>query len=194
MKRISVPAVAAALWCFLCAPAFAAERGENAPLDLQQAQESSAGGGGGLTRTIVGLAIVIGVIFGLHWVLKQVKASREDKVSGDGLSSLATLPLGPNRAVHVVRAGNEVLVLGATEHGIAQLRTYTDAEAMEAGLLAPTAAGVGSGDLRSTDLTPDVIEASPARPARRLLPAVSATTSANGTNVLDTLRAWTVRR
>ena len=181
MKRISVPAVAAALWCFLCAPAFAAERGENAPLDLQQAQESSSGGGGGLTRTIVGLAIVIGVIFGLHWVLKQVKASREDKVSGDGLSSLATLPLGPNRAVHVVRAGNEVLVLGATEHGIAQLRTYTDAEAMEAGLLADP-----------SEL--DVIDAAPVNPVRRLLPAVSATTSANGTNVLDTLRAWTVRR
>ena len=181
MKRISVPAAAAALWCFLCAPAFAAERGEDAPLDLQQAQETTSGSGGGLTRTIVGLAIVIGVIFGLHWVLKQVKSSREDKVSGDGLSSLATLPLGPNRAVHVVRAGNEVLVLGATEHGIAQLRSYTDAEAMEAGLLADPS-------------EPDVIDAAPARPVRRLLPAVSATTSANGTNVLDTLRAWTVRR
>jgi flagellar protein FliO/FliZ len=181
MKRISVPAAAAALWCFLCAPAFAAERGEDAPLDLQQAHEASSSGGGGLTRTIVGLAIVIAVIFGLHWVLKQVKSSREDKVSGDGLSSLATLPLGPNRAVHVVRAGNEVLVLGATEHGIAQLRTYTDAEAMEAGLLADPS-------------EPEVIEAAPARPVRRLLPAVSATTSANGTNVIDTLRAWTVRK
>ncbi|MEX2196729.1 MAG: flagellar biosynthetic protein FliO [Thermoleophilaceae bacterium] len=183
MKRISVPAAAAALWCILCAPAFAAERGENAPLDLEQAQESASGGGGGLTRTIVGLAIVIGVIFGLHWVLKQVKSGREEKVSGDGLASLATLPLGPNRAVHVVRAGNEVLVLGATEHGISQLRVYGEEEALEGGLIADPS-------------EPEVIEAAPARPQRRLLPALSpnATTSANGTNVLDTLRGWTVRR
>ena len=45
-------------------------------------------------RTIVGLAIVIGVIYGLYWVLKQVKTSREASAAGSGLETLATLPLG----------------------------------------------------------------------------------------------------
>ena len=66
-------------------------------------------------RTIVGLAIVIGVIYGLYWVLKQVKASREDKAPGAGLKTLATLPLGQNRAMHLVRAGDEVVLVGVGE-------------------------------------------------------------------------------
>jgi flagellar protein FliO/FliZ len=42
--------------------------GESTPLSLghRSAAEPAAGGGGGIVRTIVGLAIVIGVIYGLH--------------------------------------------------------------------------------------------------------------------------------
>lgn len=190
------------MWCILCAPALAAAAptGENAPLDLQQAQEASSGGGGGLARTIVGLAIVVGVIFGLHWVLKQVKSSREEKVSGEGLATLATLPLGPNRAVHVVRAGNEVLVLGATEHGIAQLRTYREEEAIEAGLIG--APGAAAGEPEVIDVTPRPRLALPSLAALQRVTggarngngATPSGAAPNGTNMLDTLRAWTVRR
>ena len=87
-------------------------------------------------RTIVGLAIVIGVIYGLYWVLKQVKASREDKALGSGLKTLATLPLGPNRALHLVRAGDEVVLVGVGEHGVTPIRTYGENEARALGLLA----------------------------------------------------------
>jgi flagellar protein FliO/FliZ len=180
MKRLFVPTASAVLSCLLAAPALAQRSGEDVPLDLEQAQESSAGGGGGsLVRTIVGLAIVIGVIYGLHWVLKQIKAGREEKATGQGLASLATLPLGPNRAVHVVRAGHEVLVLGATEHGIAQLRVYDEEEAIEAGLL--------------PDPAEEVVEVEPARP-RVALPALMRGPAGEQTSLLDTLRAWTVRR
>ena len=58
------------------------------------------------------------VIYGLYWVLKQVKASRETAASGDGLESVATLPLGPNRSLHLVRAGRELVLLGVAEHGV----------------------------------------------------------------------------
>jgi flagellar protein FliO/FliZ len=147
MKRLPVPAAfAAVLSCVLVAPAFASE---NTPLQLEEETRQASSGGGSLVRTIVGLAIVLGVIYGLHWVLKQVKASREGKTSGSGLASLSTLPLGTNRSVHVVRAGDEILVLGATEHGITQLRVYTDDEARAAGLLDE----------------PEVIDVAPSRPA-----------------------------
>src|SRR3954471_19040306 len=91
-------AVAMALASLLLTPqlALAADAGEKTPLNLKDAPETGGhvGGGGSLVRTIVGLAVVIGVIYGLYWILKQVKSSREEKASGQGLSSLATLPLG----------------------------------------------------------------------------------------------------
>ncbi|MDP9384812.1 MAG: flagellar biosynthetic protein FliO [Actinomycetota bacterium] len=114
--------------------------GEQTPLELApettvRAAQSTPGAGGGLIRTIVGLAVVIGVIYGLHWVLKQIKASREERHSGTGLGTLATLPLGPNRSLHLVRAGSELVLVGVGEHGVTPIRTYSDAEARQLGLL-----------------------------------------------------------
>jgi flagellar protein FliO/FliZ len=132
---------AAVLGLLLLAPAALAADGESTPLNLSddtkaKASESAGSAGGGLVRTIVGLAIVIGVIYGLYWVLKQVKASREEKASGVGLKTLATLPLGQNRAMHLVRAGDEVVLVGVGEHGVTPIRTYGENEARALGLLA----------------------------------------------------------
>src|SRR5262245_37106006 len=133
-------ALVAAVLCGLLAPAavFAAD-GENTPLTLpspqKTAETAAPGAGGGLVRTIVGLAIVLGVIYGLYWVLKQVKSSREASATGSGLSNVATLPLGTNRALHLVRAGDEVHLLAAGEGGVTQIRTYREPEARALGLL-----------------------------------------------------------
>jgi flagellar protein FliO/FliZ len=111
--------------------------GENTPLNLdtgKTADQISAGGGGGLVRTIVGLAIVLGVIFGLHWVLKQIKTSREQSGAGRGLLPIATVPLGPGKALHLVRAGREIVLVGASEQGVTPIRVYTEDEARALGL------------------------------------------------------------
>src|SRR5687768_10046138 len=134
-------AAAAVLGCLLLAPAALAADGESTPLNLAQPkvnaqQAAGSSTGGGLVRTIVGLAIVIAVIYGLYWVLKQVKASREERSSGQGLGTLATLPLGPNRSLHLVRAGGEVVLLGVGEGGVTPIRTYGEHEARAFGLLA----------------------------------------------------------
>jgi flagellar protein FliO/FliZ len=130
---------AAVLGLFLLAPAAFAADGERTPLNLSDpdaAPAQAAGStGGGLVRTIVGLAVVIGVIYGLYWILKQVKAAREDTASGSGLKTLATLPLGTNRSLHLVRAGEEIVLVGAGEHGVTPIRTYSEAEARSLGLL-----------------------------------------------------------
>ena len=129
----------AVLGLFLLAPVAFAADGESTPLKLSDpdaaASQAAGSSGGGLVRTIVGLAIVIGVIYGLYWILKQVKAAREDTASGDGLKTLATLPLGTNRSIHLVRAGHEIVLVGAGEHGVTPIRTYTEAEARAVGLL-----------------------------------------------------------
>ena len=139
--RLLSPALVAALLCALALPAAAlAAAGEQTPLGLSEApvraaQATPAAGGGGLVRTIVGLAVVLGVIYGLHWILKQVKASREERHSGTGLGTLATLPLGPNRSLHLIRAGAELVLVGVGEGGVTPIRTYSEPEARELGLL-----------------------------------------------------------
>ena len=117
--------------------ALAADAGEKTPLNLKDSPGTSThvGGGGSIVRTIVGLAVVIGVIYGLYWILKQVKSSREEKASGQGLSALATLPLGPHRSLQLVRAGRELVLVGVSEHGVTPVRTYNEDEAEAAGLL-----------------------------------------------------------
>jgi flagellar protein FliO/FliZ len=134
------PFGAAVVGCLLTAPVALAANGENTPLDLpasgNSAQASSSGpNGGSIVRTIVGLAVVIGVIYGLTWVLKQVKKSKATGPSGTGLETLATLPLGTNRTLHLVRAGGEIVLIGAGEGGVTPIRTYQDAEARELGLI-----------------------------------------------------------
>ena len=147
-------ALVAAVLCGLLAPAAAlAADGENTPLNLPSAQKTAqtaapGAGGGGLVRTIVGLAIVLGVIYGLYWVLKQVKSSREASATGSGLTTVATQPLGTNRSLHLVRAGDEVHLLAAGEGGVTQIRTYREPEARALGLLddeVPTATVAGNG-------------------------------------------------
>jgi len=159
--------------------------GENTPLSLpvQTSHGASTPGasGGGLVRTFVGLAIVLAVIYGVYWVLKQVKKSREERASGTGLASVATLPLGPNRSVHLVRSGREYVLLGATDHGVTPIRAYSEDEANAAGLLPHVEALEPAGVALE-------LEAPPTRPA---LPQKSGILVKD---ILDEMRRRTVRK
>ena len=54
---------------------------------------------------------------------------------GEGLQTLATLPLGTNRSIHLVKAGHEIVLVGAGEHGVTPIRTYSEVEARALGLI-----------------------------------------------------------
>jgi flagellar protein FliO/FliZ len=156
--RALTAAIAAALLCVLLAPAtvLAATSGkdpygEQTPLDLPadpsaHTASSVGGGGGGLARTFIGLAVVVAVIYGLTWVLRQMKKSSSGELGahGAGLSTEASMPLGPNRSVHLIRAGRELVLVGSAEHGIVPIRTYTEDEALALGLLQQQ---LGAGDI-----------------------------------------------
>jgi flagellar protein FliO/FliZ len=137
MYRVLAPLTACCL--FLHAPALALAAGESTPLNLPADQprklETVGGGSSGLVRTIVGLAVVIAVIYGIAWVLRQVKSAREERTSGYGLQHAATIPLGANRSLHLVRAGRELVLVGSAEHGVVPIRTYSEQEARELGLV-----------------------------------------------------------
>jgi flagellar protein FliO/FliZ len=134
-----IPAVAAACaGCLLAAPAADAAGGESTPLNLGQdttAHAAHAASGGGIVRTIVALLVVCAVIYGVTWLLKKVKSAKEATATGTSLESLATLPLGTNRALHLVRAGTEVVLLGSAEQGVTPIRRFSEAEAIQLGLL-----------------------------------------------------------
>ena len=143
MLSLHRTAFTAAFLIFYALPAraLAAVQGphENTPVNLGGGSQTHAaapgGGGGGFFRMLFGLLVVVGVIYGVYWILKQVKKSKEETASGRGLSTIATLPLGPNRSLHMVRAGGEVVILGVGESGVTPIRTYTEEEALEAGLI-----------------------------------------------------------
>jgi len=116
--------------------ALAASGGESTRLHLgtvASASHSSGGVGSSLVRTIVGLFVVIVVIYGISWLLRQHKGSKE-RASGSGLAPVATLPLGTGRSVSLVRVGRELHLIGVAEHGITPIRTYTEKEALSLGL------------------------------------------------------------
>ena len=129
-------------WLLAAPVAFAASGGENTPLNLDDAQSGSpaekaaeTGGGGGIARMVVGLALVLGVIYGLSWVLKQIKSSKEGEATGHGMTQVSSLQLGPGRSVHLLRVGDELLLVGAAEKGVTPIRTYREQDARDAGLL-----------------------------------------------------------
>jgi flagellar protein FliO/FliZ len=161
------------------APPLSGTYGEDKPLDLPvdapRQLNDAAGGGSSLVRTFVGLAVVVAVIYGLYWVLRQVKSSREERSVGRGLSSQAVVPLGPGRSLHLVRAGHELVLLGVAEHGVTPIRTYSEREATEAGLI---------GDETDEELQPLP------EPGRRRHPSGAMTIG----DLVDRVRLKTVRK
>jgi flagellar protein FliO/FliZ len=87
-------------------------------------------GGGSYLRLLVGLAIVVALIFGIYRLLKRAnRGALGGPVSG--LAIVATTALGPNRAVHLVRVGPELVLVGSAEHAVTKLRVYDADEAAE---------------------------------------------------------------
>jgi flagellar protein FliO/FliZ len=139
--------IAAASTLLLSAPVAFAADGENVPVNTSQGGSAStahAASGGSIVRTIFGLAVVLGVIYGLHWVLKRVKSAKDETSSGDALEIIATLSLGTNRALHLVRAGGEFVMIGSGEHGVTPIRRYSQDEAQSLGLIEPPVATLAS--------------------------------------------------
>jgi flagellar protein FliO/FliZ len=143
MKSLQRTAFTAAFLLTFALPAraLAAVKGPNegTPVNLgdssSQHHAATAGSGGSFFRMLFGLLVVVGVIYGVYWILKKVKQGKEERASGSGLSTIATLPLGPNRSLHMIRAGGEIVILGVGESGVTPIRTYTEEEALEAGLI-----------------------------------------------------------
>jgi flagellar protein FliO/FliZ len=98
---------------------------------------------GEIARVIVGLAIVLAVVYGVYWLLKSAARARMGS-SDDRISVVATTPIPSNRALHLIRAGDELILVGATEQSITPLRVYTADEVARMDLEARVAAQPGA--------------------------------------------------
>ncbi len=172
--------------------------GENTPLDLGPSTTSShtSSGGASIVRTIVGLAIVIAVIWGLAWILRQVKTGREPRVATAGMSSVAALTLGSGRTLHLVRAGSDYILVGSGEHGLTPIHRYTEQQAREAGLLGteeaqerrrPRLPLPASSTASDTARPRATLESGERQTDPMRMPSSSA-------SAVERLREWTVRR
>jgi flagellar protein FliO/FliZ len=108
--------------------------------------------GGSLVRVLLALAVVVGIILVLNKLVRG-QQSRRMGASGGPINVLTTTPLGPNRNLHLIRVGSEVLLIGAGEGGITPLRTYDEDEALAIGALSPDA--IGSEARAPLSLAPD---------------------------------------
>ena len=112
----------------------AAFQRDKTPLDKsitgQTGTTASSGGGGGsggaaFARMLVGLVIVIAVILAVYWLLKTYSRSSKGGLREDGrIEVLATTTLAPTRAVHLIRVGNELMLVGSSDGGVTPIRVY----------------------------------------------------------------------
>jgi flagellar biosynthetic protein FliO len=139
----------------------------------------SGGAGGTLIRLVLGLGVVVGLIGGVWYVLKRIQRSRypamDDRNPAGLIDVLATTSLGPNRSLHLVKVGEEIVLVGSTDHQVAPI---TRIGAEDAAALA----GAGSPDPKS-------FRGDPGAAAR-----TRAQQSAADQSVVDRLRAMTARR
>jgi flagellar protein FliO/FliZ len=83
--------------------------------------------GSSLGRLVIGMLIVGALVVGLRWFLKRANRDRGVKATGS-LTVVATTPLAQNRAVHLIRVGDELVLVGSAEQGVTPLRVYSAAE------------------------------------------------------------------
>jgi len=96
--------------------------------DTKKSSDSSPapdpGSGGSMLRALFGLIVVLGTIYGVYWLLKKWGKNRMDGgVAGKTgiIDVVATTQLAQGRAIHVVRVGGELVLVGATEQSITRL-------------------------------------------------------------------------
>jgi flagellar biosynthetic protein FliO len=107
--------------------------------------KKSSGSGGSMFRMLFGLIVVLGAIYGIHWLLKKWGASRLQGVTGRTgvIDVVATTALAQGRSLHLVRVGEELVLVGATDQSITRIGE------VNATALGATTANQGNGEFQA---------------------------------------------
>jgi flagellar protein FliO/FliZ len=114
---------------------------ESSTKDKQQEE----GSGGTAFRIILSLIFVVGVIFAVQWALKKWGNSRSSGASGPQgvIDVVATTNLAHGKAIHLIRVGEELVLVGATDQAITHLSD------VDANILQSAAGNRGSAEFQS---------------------------------------------
>ncbi|MFN8224928.1 MAG: flagellar biosynthetic protein FliO [Gaiellales bacterium] len=92
------------------------------------APRATSSGAGAISRMVVGLGIVLAVIFGVYWLLKRVYGGRSSGRTGSGLEVVASVALGPNRTLQLVRVADELVLVGVAGDTVTAIRSWDAAQ------------------------------------------------------------------
>jgi flagellar protein FliO/FliZ len=127
------PAVAAAQRAG-ATPATPSERQELPPAAGDGGTDVASGMGGTMLRLGLGLIVVVGLILGVYLLLKRMQRGRMPGFGGaaadDLVDVVSTTPLGPNRFLHLIRVGEELILVGATEQSVTPVARIGGEEAV----------------------------------------------------------------
>ncbi len=104
------------------------QRLSNAPADANAAEpESAATASGSLGGSLIMAVLLVGgLAYAGIWGYKQITLRQKGtvKMGGTLLSVQETQPIGTNQNLHLVRLGEEMLLIGATDQTITLLARY----------------------------------------------------------------------
>jgi flagellar biosynthetic protein FliO len=93
--------------------------------DGAHAAVSAGSTGGSALRMLLGLAIVLGLIFAIYKFMKRSADKNDKTVRAHGeMQVVASTPLAQSRALHLVRVGEELVLVGSSEQGVTRIRVY----------------------------------------------------------------------
>jgi flagellar protein FliO/FliZ len=81
-------------------------------------------------RMLVVLALVVGLIYGLFWLLRR--GARMKTPENEMIRVLGSRSLAGNRALHLVEVGRSVYLVGAAESGVNLVAEVKDQETLDA--------------------------------------------------------------
>lgn len=200
-RRAHRATTCAAAWlAVLCAPALAAAAKAAttaaAPVDPTERQalppaagdggaDVASGMGGTMLRLGIGLIVVVGLIAGIYHVMKRMQRGRMPGFGGGAADDLvdvvSTTPLGPNRFLHLIRVGEELILVGATEHSVTPVARIGGEDAV--GML---------GDSVDVHAATEAYRTAQARTGTD--PRVRAAATAEQASLVERLRALTTRK
>jgi flagellar protein FliO/FliZ len=95
----------------------------------------ASGTGSAALHMLLGLAVVLALIFGLYKLLRRSASKNDKTVRDDGfIGVVSSTPLAPSRSLHLVRVGDELVLVGSSEQSVTPLRVYSRDEARRLGV------------------------------------------------------------
>jgi flagellar biosynthetic protein FliO len=87
--------------------------------------------GGSITTVVSSLAIVLGLLFGVMWLMKRTGPAGSQPLPSDVLQVLGRAMLSPRQQMQLVRIGDRLVLIANTPTGVQTLTEITDRAEVE---------------------------------------------------------------